>query len=120
MACIARRPHPGGDYRGKRLRADYPISLHPVGLSLGSANGPDGDHLERVAERASWIDPAAISDHLSWSVVEGVYVPDLLPLPLTEESLDVAGKDFSLICERLAEHGPEDRAAFRAAGPIRA
>jgi uncharacterized protein (UPF0276 family) len=85
----------------ERLRADYPISLHAVGLSLGSADGIDRDHLDRVAELAFRIDPAAVSDHLSWSVSEGVYLPDLLPLPLTEECLDVVAANILRAQDRL-------------------
>ena len=85
----------------ERLRADYPISLHAVGLSLGSADGIDADHLGRVAELAFHIDPAAVSDHLSWSVAEGIYFPDLLPLPLTEESLDIVTSNILRAQDRL-------------------
>jgi uncharacterized protein (UPF0276 family) len=85
----------------ERLRADYPVSLHAVGLSLGSAEGVDADHLGRVAELALRIDPAAVSDHLSWSVAEGVYFPDLLPLPLTEESLEIVTSNVLRAQDRL-------------------
>jgi uncharacterized protein (UPF0276 family) len=71
------------------LRRDYPISLHGVGLSLGSAEGLDGAHLARLAALAQAIEPGLISEHLSWSVVGGNYLADLLPLPLTEEALEV-------------------------------
>lgn len=83
------------------LRADYPVSLHAVGLSLGSAEGLDETHLHRIADLVSAIDPAAVSDHLSWSVSEGVYLPDLLPLPLTEESLEVVARNVSRAQERI-------------------
>jgi uncharacterized protein (UPF0276 family) len=85
----------------ERLRTDYPVSLHAVGLSLGSAEGIDADHLGRVAELALRIDPAAVSDHLSWSVAEGVYFPDLLPLPLTEESLEIVTSNVLRAQDRL-------------------
>jgi uncharacterized protein (UPF0276 family) len=71
------------------IRADYPISLHGVGLSLGSAEGLDRIHLERIRRTAERIAPALVSEHLSWSVVGGRYLADLLPLPLTEEALAV-------------------------------
>jgi uncharacterized protein (UPF0276 family) len=72
-----------------RVRRDYPISLHGVGLSLGSAEALDGRHLQRVAELVRNIEPGLVSEHLSWSVVGGRYLADLLPLPMTEEALEV-------------------------------
>lgn len=69
------------------LRRDYPISLHGVGLSLGSADGLDAAHLARVREVAARVEPGLISEHLSWSVAGGTYLADLLPLPMTEEAL---------------------------------
>ena len=71
------------------IRAHYPISLHGVGLSLGSAEGLDVVHLERIRQTALRIQPALVSEHLSWSVVDGRYLADLLPLPMTEEALDI-------------------------------
>jgi uncharacterized protein (UPF0276 family) len=71
------------------VRRDYPIALHGVGLSLGSAEGLASAHLARLAELARELEPGLISEHLSWSVVGGNYLADLLPLPLTEEALEV-------------------------------
>jgi len=73
----------------ERVRRDYPLSLHGVGLSLGSAEGLDLAHLGRIAELVRRIEPGLTSEHLSWSVVGGQYLADLLPLPMTEEALDV-------------------------------
>ena len=67
---------------------DMPISLHGVGLSLGSAEGLDPAHLERIRRVAERIGPGLMSEHIAWSVVEGAYLADLLPLPMTEEALD--------------------------------
>jgi uncharacterized protein (UPF0276 family) len=71
------------------IRAHYPISLHGVGLSLGSADGLDPTHLERIRQVTGRIAPGVVSEHLSWSMVAGRYLADLLPLPMTEEALDV-------------------------------
>jgi len=81
----------GGSVRRilETVRRDYPLSLHGVGLSLGSAEGLNPAHLARLAALASALEPGLVSEHLSWSVVGGSYLADLLPLPLTEESLDV-------------------------------
>jgi uncharacterized protein len=70
------------------IRAHYPIALHGVGLSLGSAERLDRAHLERVREVARRIEPDIMSEHLSWSVADDRYLADLLPLPMTEEALD--------------------------------
>jgi uncharacterized protein len=71
------------------IRRDYPVSLHGVGMSLGGADGLDAAHLGRIVRLAERIEPGLVSEHLSWSVSEGHYLGDLLPLPLTEEALDV-------------------------------
>jgi uncharacterized protein len=75
--------------RLEAIRRDYPVGLHGVGLSLGSAEGLDGAHLAALAELAARIEPGLVSEHLSWSVTGGDYLNDLLPLPYTEESLEV-------------------------------
>ena len=59
------------------IRAHYLISLHGVGLSLGSAEELDASHLERIQRTAERIEPALVSEHLSWSVVDGRYLADL-------------------------------------------
>ncbi len=73
----------------ERIRRDLPISCHGVGLSLGSAEGLDDVHLAALAHLFERIAPGLVSEHISWSVTGGVYYNDLLPLPLTEEALDV-------------------------------
>jgi uncharacterized protein len=73
----------------ERVTADYPLSLHGVGLSLGSAGELDAQHLRRIAELVRSTEPGLVSEHLSWSVVGGEYLADLLPLPMTEEALEV-------------------------------
>lgn len=71
------------------VRSHYPVSCHGVGLSLGSAQGVDNDHLSTLCALVNRIEPGLVSEHLSFSVVDGVYVNDLLPLPYTEEALAV-------------------------------
>jgi len=71
------------------LRRHYPVSLHGVGLSLGSGELLDRDHLGKFAALIGQLEPILVSDHLAWSAVGGVYLNDLLPLPYTEESLDL-------------------------------
>jgi hypothetical protein len=72
-----------------RLRERYPISLHGVGLGLGSAAGYSSDHLQRLANLAARIEPFAVSEHLCWSAVDGRVMNDLLPLPMTRAALDL-------------------------------
>lgn len=84
------------------LRAQWPISLHGVGLSLGSAEGIDERHLDRLASLVARIRPCLVSEHLSWSVVGGVYLNDLLPLPMTEEALGAVAVNISRAQDRLA------------------
>jgi uncharacterized protein len=71
------------------IRRDYPVSLHGVGLSLGSADGLDAAHLDHLVRLAGRIQPGLVSEHLTWSISEGDYLGDLLPLPLTEEALGI-------------------------------
>src|SRR5262249_30723808 len=79
------------------VRDRYPLSLHGVGLSIGSAEGVDAHHLARVREAVRRFEPGLISEHLSWSVVQGTYLPDLLPLPMTEEALCVVCRNIEQV-----------------------
>ena len=85
----------------ERLRERYEFSVHAVGLSLGSVDGLDEVHLGRVALLAKRLEPALVSDHLSWSVHGGRYFNDLLPLPYTEEALDVVVRNVGRLQEAL-------------------
>ena len=71
------------------LRRDYPVSLHGVALSLGSAEALDRGHLVRLKALIEQVEPVLVSEHLAWSAIGGVYLNDLLPLPYTEASLDL-------------------------------
>ena len=85
----------------ERLRCERPISLHGVGLSLGGTDGIDQGHLERLAALVERLEPALVSEHLSWSIVEGVYLNDLLPLSYTEEALDLLAAHIDQVQTRL-------------------
>jgi uncharacterized protein len=71
------------------LRRDYPVSLHGVALSLGSAEELDRRHLHRFKALIERIEPMLVSEHLAWSAIDGTYLNDLLPLPYNETSLDL-------------------------------
>src|SRR5262245_28534499 len=73
----------------ERLRADYPLSVHGVGLSLGSAEALDNRHLSRLQRLITRLEPVLVSEHLSWSIAGGIYLNHLLPLPYTEETLAI-------------------------------
>lgn len=84
-----------------KFREHYPISLHGVGLSLGSAGGISTNHLERLSNLVERVDPKFISEHLSWGYVDAVYMPDLLPVPYTEESFNIFKKNILIIQDFL-------------------
>jgi uncharacterized protein len=69
------------------LAGDYPISVHSVGVSIGSAGGIDRAHLKRIRNLIDAVDPVLVSGHLAWSTHEGEYLNDLLPLPYDQETL---------------------------------
>ena len=83
------------------LRERYAISLHGVGLSLGSAEGLDEEHLARIAALVRRLEPAAVSDHVSWSVTGGVYFNDLLPIPYDEDALSVIARNVMRFQEAI-------------------
>lgn len=82
-------PHASATEALRTLRRRYPVSCHGVGLSLGSVDPVNPLHLSRLKTLVDDIDPLFVSDHLSWSSVDNTYFNDLLPLPYTEEALDV-------------------------------
>ena len=70
------------------LRGHYPLSLHGVGLSLGSTDPLDFQHLRKLKALLDRFEPDLVSEHLSWGSIDGRHFNDLFPLPYTEESLD--------------------------------
>jgi uncharacterized protein (UPF0276 family) len=69
------------------IRERYPLSLHGVGLSLGSTDPLDPRHLSRLRRAIDRFEPSLVSEHLSWSSIDGRFANDLLPLPYTEEAI---------------------------------
>lgn len=80
-------PHSRAFHVLNQLAEDYPISLHGVGMSLGSSDPLDGAHLARLRALITAIKPARISEHLSWGSVDGRHFNDLLPMPYTQPAL---------------------------------
>jgi uncharacterized protein (UPF0276 family) len=70
-----------------RIRADYPLSLHGVGMSLGGADPLDRTHLAKLARLIERTEPVLVSEHLCWSGTGGRHLNDLFPLPYTDEAL---------------------------------
>ena len=70
-----------------RIRADYPISLHGVGLSLGSTDPLSETHLQKLKALVQRCEPMLISEHLAWGSVAGRHFNDLLPLPYQADTL---------------------------------
>lgn len=78
------------------VRQRCPVSLHGVGLSLGSSDQLNLEHLRKLKALIERVQPAAVSEHLCWSSIGGRYLNDLLPLPYSQEAL--AG-----VCERIRQ-----------------
>ncbi len=83
-------------YLLQRIRADYPLSIHGVGLSIGGVGPLDGEHLRRLKRLIEIYRPALFSEHLAWSSHEGVYLNDLLPLPYNDIAL-------AHVCDHISE-----------------
>lgn len=83
------------------VRAMYPVSLHGVGMSLGSTDPLNRSYVQRLKELIQVVDPIFVSDHLSWSSVNQQYAPDLLPLPYTEEALAVVVDRIKMVQDLL-------------------
>jgi hypothetical protein len=99
------------------LRRDYPVSVHGVALSLGSAEELDRIHLGRLKALIERIEPVLVSEHLAWSAIGGAYLNDLLPLPYTEESLAIfcrhVGEAQETLRRRLLIENPSSYLRFR-------
>ncbi|WOB08173.1 DUF692 domain-containing protein [Piscinibacter gummiphilus] len=71
----------------ERIRAEYPMAMHGVSLSIGSTDPLDRHYLRELKALTRRIEPAWVSDHLCWTGVDHHHLHDLLPLPCTEEAL---------------------------------
>lgn len=83
------------------LANDYPISLHGVGLGLGSAAGFSVEHVARIAALVERVQPALVSEHLCWNALDGRVLNDLLPLPYTQEALTVFVEHLDMLQNAL-------------------
>lgn len=71
----------------RHLSETFPISVHGVGLSIGSEGALDPDHLARLKTLCDWVNPASFSEHLAWSTHDSHFLNDLLPLPYTARTV---------------------------------
>jgi len=84
-----------------RARELYPVSLHGVGMSVGSTDALDLAHLGDLKSLIDAVEPVLVSEHLSWGSVGGQHLNDLLPLPYTEEALDHVVARLAEVQDRL-------------------
>jgi uncharacterized protein (UPF0276 family) len=83
------------------LREARPLSLHGVGLSLGSSERPDGDHLAALKHLVDRFDPWLVSEHLAWSRLGSRCLPDLLPVPRTYDALLCTARNIEIVQEAI-------------------
>jgi uncharacterized protein (UPF0276 family) len=83
------------------IRAEHPLSLHGVALSLAADAPPDRQHLAHLAALVRRFEPALVSEHLAWSAWGGAYRPDLLPFPRTAAALDRVCDNVSRVQDAL-------------------
>jgi uncharacterized protein (UPF0276 family) len=99
------------------LASHYPISLHTVGVSIGSVDGIDRDHVRRLRGLIDAVDPFLVSGHLAWSTHAGVYLNDLLPLPYDNTTLDLVARHLDEVQHELGRayvvENPSSYVAFR-------
>lgn len=85
----------------QKLRQDYPVSVHGVGLGIGSAAGFSLPHIEKLRSLINKIEPGLVSEHLCWGSVSGRHLNDLLPLALTNEALNIVANRVDQIQDIL-------------------
>jgi uncharacterized protein (UPF0276 family) len=85
------------------IRADYPVALHGVSLSIGSTDPLDTEYLARLKQLARRVEPLWVSDHLCWTGVAGKNSHDLLPLPYSEEALRLVVAHVRQVQDLLGE-----------------
>jgi uncharacterized protein (UPF0276 family) len=85
----------------RHIRDHYAVSVHGVGLSIGSQQPLDRDHLARLKQLCDRIEPQSVSEHLAWSTHEGVFFNDLLPLPYTEDTLAIVASHIDEVQTKL-------------------
>lgn len=88
-------------FQAEAVAEHYPVALHGVGMSLGGIDPLDPDYLDRVRGLARRTGARHVSEHLSFTARGGVHSHDLLPLPWTEEALELAAARVREAQDRL-------------------
>ena len=103
----------------RTVRENYPVALHGVSMSVGSADGVDPDYLARLRALIDEVEPLFVSDHLCWTRIEGFNSHDLLPLPYTNEALAVVAENVDQAQEAIGRpmliENPSSYIAFEGA-----
>ncbi len=84
-----------------KVAQNYPLTFHAVGMSLGSADELDFAYLEKLKQLIEQYQPVYVSDHLCWTSINGYHSHDLLPIPYTEEAIDVVIKHIKQVQDFL-------------------
>ncbi len=87
----------------EKIRSHYPIAMHGVSLSIGSAEPVDKTYLKNLRRLIARVEPMWVSDHISFSKIEDMYSHDLLPLPYTEECVDFLSERISQVQDYLGQ-----------------
>ncbi|MCE8537194.1 DUF692 domain-containing protein [Ruegeria pomeroyi] len=100
----------------RHLSERFPISVHGVGLSIGSEGALDADHLARLKHLVGWLNPTSFSEHLAWSTHDSHFLNDLLPLPYTDATLtrvcDHIDQVQDVVGRRMLLENPSSYLAF--------
>jgi uncharacterized protein (UPF0276 family) len=100
-----------------KVRRDYPVALHGVSMNLGSVDSLDLEYMKRLKQLVDQVNPFVVSDHLSWTGVNGQNLHDLLPVPYSEEALRVISKKVEqaqdLLGRRLLIENPSSYLEFK-------
>ena len=84
-----------------RIRADYPMAMHGVSMSIGAVNGLDTEYLSKLKTLEQRIEPMWVSDHLCWTGAHGRKLHDLMPLPFSREAVEVVARNVHQAQEAL-------------------
>jgi len=109
----------GGIHRHflEQIKHKYPLSMHAVGLSLGSAHPVSQEHLRQFKELIDRYNPFVVSDHASWSTSGNAHLNDLLPLPYNQETLNALCRNIDITQEALGRtilvENPSTYVAFK-------
>lgn len=100
-----------------KVREDYPVALHGVSMNLGSADSLDLEYMARLKKLVDRINPFVISDHLSWTGIHGQNLHDLLPVPYTDETLNLLAQKIEqaqeILGRRILIENPSSYLEFR-------